>query len=510
MTSFDRTDVVSYAQPNQMTSEQILAAIDIGSNSFHLAVGRLDHGEVRTLLSLSEKVQLAGGFDDNDCLNLTVMERGLHCLRRFCGYLEGIKKDNIRIVATNALRKAQNSHEFTQSANAFLPVPIEVISGREEGRLIYLGVSHTNACQDKRLVIDIGGGSTEFIIGEGFSPIAIESLSMGCVAFTQKFFADGSITEDAFVNAINAAKHELFVIIKHYKKLGWSEVIGSSGTIKACRLAIIELGLGHHITAASLDKLKNHLVACGDGNQIRLVSVKAHRQGVFAAGVAILLAIMQSFEIETMNYSDGALREGVMYDMLGRQDHENVQQRSVLALGSRYLVSKKQATLVSQTCQALLDANPYFSDHERTLLLYAAQLHEVGLAVSHSDYHKHSSYLLKWSDMLGFSRADQEQLACLVLYQRRKLKSEQKALVALIGTNRLVQLCLLLRLSVLANQSRSRHRANIALTMAAKQWTVSVGAGNHQALLAHQLMADAAQFAKWGVSLQVVLSQKVL
>lgn len=489
----------------QTPNEQKLATIDIGSNSFHLLIAKLDHGEVRKVLSFSEKVQLASGFDDNNHLNDTVMVRGLDCLRRFCGYLEGISPTNIRIVATNALRKAQNSSTFTQRANAFLPVPIEIISGREEGRLIYLGVSHTNASSDKRLVLDIGGGSTEFIIGEGFTPIAIESLPMGCVAFAKKFFADGVMTEQAFINAAHASQHELFAIAKDYKKLGWSEALGSSGTIKACHLAVKELGFGDKITPTTLARLKAYLLSCGHSDHIKLASVKPHRQGVFAAGLVILAASMEALGIDELGYSDGALREGVMYDMLGRQDHENVQQRSVLALSTRYSVSKKQATLVADTCLHLLADNALFSHHDEALLLYAAQLHEIGLAVSHSDYHKHSSYLLKWSDMLGFSRIDQEKLACLVLYHRRKLKSEQKPMVELVGGQRLVWLCLLLRLASLGNQSRSRHSAKISLKID-KHWLVTVAAGAHQAQLAHQLMADASQFAKWGVTLVIKLA----
>lgn len=387
-----------------------------------------------------------------------------------------------------------------------LPVPVELIAGREEARLIYLGVSHTNAAIDKRLVIDIGGGSTEFIIGQGFEPIEIESLQMGCVAFSQKFFADGKITQKAFENATKATETELLVIAKRYKKTGWSEVIGSSGTVKACYLAIKELGFGEEITLLGMKKLKKYLIDLGDAKKISLESIKPHRQGVFASGVAELYAIMKVLDIERMTYSDGALREGVMYDMLGRQDHEDVQHRSVESMGQRYSVSQKQAGLVALTAKRLFDKNAKslgLTHKDGDLLGYAARLHEIGLAVSHSNYHQHSAYLLRYSDMFGFSGSEQEQLAMLALYHRRKLKNDSLSDVQAVGGRSLVALCLLLRLSVLAHQSRSRHSAAIELLVQGNTWTVSVGQGNHAGLIVHQLYADKAQFAKWGVDLVV-------
>ncbi len=488
---------------SRLNTEDKLAAIDLGSNSFHLAIARVDHGEVRKVLSLSDKVQLAAGLNDDNMLSDEAMERGLNCLANFAQYLDSIAKNRVRIVATNALRKAQNRDVFIQKANKLLPVPIEVIAGREEARLIYLGVSHTNASSSKRLVIDIGGGSTEFIIGKGFTPIEAESLQMGCVAYTKKFFDDGKITQKAFENAMKVAETELFVIAKRYKKTGWSHVMGSSGTIKACFLSIQELGFDEKITLSGMKKLKKYLIELGDSQKIKLESVKAHRQNVFAAGVAELLAIMKTLEIDEIDYSDGALREGVMYDMLGRQTNENVQHRSIEALAERYSVSKKQANLVAATCLRLFDSNQHalnLSDDDKELLNYAAKLHEIGLAISHSSYHHHSSYLLKHSDIFGFSRAEQDALATLVLYHRRKLKADA---LELLPNKRMINLCLLLRLAVLAHQSRSRHSASIKLKVDDNKWKVSVASGNHRSLIIHQLQDEVGQFAKWGVDLVV-------
>lgn len=486
----------------QADKQNLLAAIDLGSNSFHLAVARLDKGEVRKILSLSEKVQLAAGLDDG-VLSDEAIGRGLACLYNFKNYLDAVPTDSIRIVATNALRKAVNRDEFINRANALLPVPIEVIAGREEARLIYLGVSHTNDSTAKRLVIDIGGGSTEFIIGQGFEPIETESLQMGCVAFTKKYFFDGKISQKAIDNAMHATKTELFSIVKRYKKVGWDNAIGSSGTIKATNLAIIELGLGDFITPIAVKKLLKYLVSLGSSNKIDLACVKPNRRAVFVAGVAQLYAILLELGIDKLDYSDGALREGVMYDMLGRLSDEDVRDRSVLALMQRYSVSQKQAKLVAQTAKRLFERNQKalrLSEQEGEILDWAAKLHEIGLAVSHSSYHEHSAYLLKFSDIFGFSRAEQDNLSLLARYHRRKLKADD---VCRLKKSPLLPLVLLLRLSVIAYQSRSRHSAMIELSVLGKCWHVSVKDGNHQEIIIHQLQQEVGQFEKLGIELVV-------
>lgn len=490
-----------------LPQDELLAAIDLGSNSFHLAVARVDKGEVRKIISLSEKVQLAAGLDEDNWLSGAAMTRGFECLATFVQYLDAIPQKNIRIVATNALRKAVNRNAFIEKANQILGRPIEVIAGREEARLIYLGVSHTNAGTDKRLVIDIGGGSTEFIIGQGFEPIEIESLQMGCVSYSQSFFKDGVINEKAFEATIKATETELLTIAKRYKKQGWDNVIGSSGTMKSATLAISELGFDDGISLDGIKKLKKYLLDLKHIDKINLESVKPHRKGVFAAGVAQIYAIMKTLGIDKIDYSDGALREGVMYDMLGRQSHEDVRERSVVALAERYSVSAKQAGLVADTTLRLFDENKSnlgFDERIGELLGYAARLHEIGLAVSHSNYHQHSSYLLQHSDMFGFSSAEQDSLSALVLHHRRKLKADMAVAVKAVGGNALIGACLLLRLAVLAHQARSRHSAKIRLTVKKDQWQVAVADGNHQNLIVHQLQEDIAQFAKWGITLTVI------
>lgn len=492
-----------------ISRDELLGAIDLGSNSFHLAIARLDHGEVRKVASISEKVQLAAGLDENNVLSEEAIQRGLDCLHRFAQHVTEVHPTRLRIVATNALRKAVNAQEFIRRANLLLPKPIEIIAGREEARLIYLGVSHSNASTDTRLVIDIGGGSTEFIIGQGFEPIEMESLQMGCVAYTKKFFADGKITEKAFEQAAKHTQTELLAIAKRYKKVGWDNAIGSSGTIKAARLVLEELGFsGESITLDGMVKLKKHLIKLGSVDKIEFEGVKAHRQAVFPAGVAELLAIMQTLEIDELGYSDGALREGVMYDMLGRLNSEDVRDRSVAALAERYSVDVKQAgRVMTRAARLFRDAKDEleFSSEDADLLRRAANLFEIGLAVSHSNYQRHSAYLLEHSDIAGFSQVGQAMMAQLVLHHRRKLKSDALDVVESLGGRKLVYLCLILRLAAQSSQSRTTKAAAINLNIiSADHWQVLVGAGMHEELIATQLEQDIPQFAKWGVQLDVV------
>lgn len=497
---------------NFLENNELMAAIDIGSNSFHLAIARLDHGEVRKVASMSEKVQLAAGLDENKILSEEAQQRGLDCLSRFMGRLDSVSSDRLRIVATNALRQAKNADEFIKRANDILPKPIEIISGREEARLIYLGVSHTNESIDRRLVIDIGGGSTEFIIGQEFDPLLTESLQMGCVAFTQKFFESGNINESSFNDAIAEARKEILRISSTYQKTGWTSVVGSSGTIKAVRNVLVSQGWAddqERITYQGVKDLQKLLLKIGQVEDIDLDGVKEHRKSVFPAGVAVLRAAMKVLGIDTITYSDGALREGVMYDMLGRFASEDVRDRSVQALVERYSVDQRQARRVVKTCEQLflqtheaLDLNSEDND----LLRRAAYLHEIGLAISHSGYHHHSAYLLEFSDIPGFSQVDQLRMAQLARNHRRKLKSENLELVQEVGDRDLVYLCLLLRLAVLVHRSRNdQDKSGLHLKIIdADHWQVQVDADFEEyALLIFDLRDDIDQFKKWGVELTV-------
>lgn len=498
-----------------LAEEELLAAIDMGSNSFHLAIARLDHGEVRKVASMSEKVQLAAGLDENNHLNEAAQQRGLECLSRFVGRLGAVTPNRLRIVATNALRQAENSQEFMQRAAEILPKPIEIIAGREEARLIYLGVSHTMANGGRRLVVDIGGGSTEFIIGEDFEPIHTESLQMGCVAYTRAFFADGSISSKAFERAVAAAKKEIRAIASTYQATGWDTVVGSSGTIKACRQVLVSLGLSdaqENILKDGLQVLKERLLKLSDIKDIDFEGLREDRRAVLPAGLAILCAIFEVLKLDKMAYSDGALREGVMYDLLGRFRHEDIRDRSVQALMARYHADPRQAERVVNTARQLFDqvAPALQLDADSAdLLRRAAYLHEIGLAISHGGYHRHGAYLLQHSDIPGFSQVDQIRLALLVATHRRKLKAEQKEQVLKSGGTPLLSVCLLLRLAVLLHHSRSdQQQPQIQLSIQDKhRWQLDVqDYGQSSLLFLTDLQEEQQQFEHWGIQLEVLES----
>ena len=501
-----------------LIDEELLAAIDMGSNSFHLAIARVDHGEVKKVASMSEKVQLAAGLDENKNLTEAAQQRGLACLARFVGRLGSVQPNRLRIVATNALRQAKNGHEFIQKAAEILPKPIEIIAGREEARLIYLGVSHTMANSGRRLVVDIGGGSTELIIGEEFEPIHTESVQMGCVAFTKAYFEDGDINQKAFDKAVTAARKEISGIANTYKAAGWDAVVGSSGTIKACRQICVNMGWSNEreeLTREGLEKIKDKLLKYKHVTDMEFEGLKEDRRAVLPAGIAILYAVFDVLNIGYLTYSDGALREGVMYDLLGRFQHEDIRDRSVHALMGRYNADTKQAERVVKTAQKLFDdvKQPLaLNSEDSDLLRRAAYLHEIGLAISHSGYHRHGAYLLQHSDIAGFSQVDQNHLSHLVAHHRRKLRSDARIDVNKVGGSRLLYLCLLLRLAVLVNHSRSDEMLPaIELKVKnAQQWQLSVAGDARQwPLLVAELHDEQVQFRNWEIDLAIQSEQFV-
>ena len=442
----------------------LMAAIDIGSNSFHMVVARYVEGELKPIDIMSDKVQLASGMDDEGLLTPEAQQRGLDCLSRFAQRLTELPRSAIRAVATNALREAVNGAEFAQKATQILGLPIQIVAGHEEARLIYLGVCHSLADDSgKRLVIDIGGGSTEFIIGERFEPQLLESLQMGCVSFHEEFFLDGKITESGFYKAKMAAQQELLSIRRNYKRLGWSSCVGSSGTIKATLQACTELGLSNGIiTRDALSKLKAYLLQIGHSDQLTLSTVKPERKTVLPAGVAILDAAFESLDIDSMAFSDGALREGVLYDMAGRLRHEDVRERTINALMQRYHIDSKHAYRIEATALIMLaqvkDAwqlnDPEFHD----MLCWSARTHEIGLTISHNRYHRHSAYLLQHCDLAGFSHLEQQMLAFLAKGHRRKLPKDEYKTLPDEKRDAYLRLCLLLRLAVIFHRSRSKAR----------------------------------------------------
>ncbi|MFN3885206.1 MAG: exopolyphosphatase, partial [Rhodocyclaceae bacterium] len=372
-----------------------IAAVDMGSNSFRLQVGRVVGNQIYPLDGLKEPVRLAAGLTADKWLDAAAQRRGLAALARFAERLRGFPPDAVRAVATNTLRVARNAAEFLSKAEAALGFPIEVISGREEARLIYLGVAHTLPNQRMRhLVVDIGGGSTEFIIGREMKPLLLESLYMGCVGYSLRYFPEGRIDKRNMKEAELAARRELQAIEQAYRATGWDLAVGSSGTAKAiCDLLEANGFAAGTITREGLERLRHRLVAAGHAAKAGLAGMRPDRVPVLPGGVAILSAVFKELGLEEMVYSEGALRLGVLYDLLGRYHHEDMREATVECFLQRYEVDRAQAARVATTALDLYQQLRPQEDIETSpaaqFLAWAARLHEIGVSVAHTSYHKH-------------------------------------------------------------------------------------------------------------------------
>ncbi|MBA8782883.1 exopolyphosphatase [Aeromonas sp. PS2Canimalfood6] len=437
----------------------LYAAVDLGSNSFHMVIARLTEGRMQIIDRIKERVRLAEGMDEQRRMSPEAMARGLDCLALFAERLTNIKPDQIRIAGTYTLRRASNARDFVREAAKVLNHPIEIISGQEEARLIYQGVAHTQHIEGQVLVVDIGGGSTELIIGEGFEHKALTSRKMGCVSFTQSFFGNGKLGEKAFNAAVLEAQHQLAPIINQYRKLGWQSCLGSSGSIRTVRDVLQgEEWTDGAITLAGLERLKEEMLKHKRVDQLKLAGLTEERQGVFAAAVAILLGLFTSLPIERMEYSDGALREGLLYEFEERLQHHDIRERTALALSTHYRIDKRQATRVESSVLSLFDvlSGPWEMPEEpyRAILGWAARLHEIGLAINYSGIHKHSAYILQNTDLPGFNQDDQALLAALVRFHRKGLKLSELPALPNHDEQTVLRCIRILRLAVAAHHRR--------------------------------------------------------
>ncbi len=403
----------------------------MGSNSFRLQVGRIVGNQIYPLDGLKETVRLAAGLTPDKLLDAASQLRALEALSRFGERLRGFAPEAVRAVATNTLRVAKNGPDFLRQAEATLGFPIEVIAGREEARLIYLGVAHTLAdAHTRHLVVDIGGGSTEFIIGQDIQPLRLESLYMGCVSFSLRFFPDGRIDKRSMKEAELAARRELQTIVHAYRDTGWDEAVGSSGTAKAIR-DLLEMNrfADGSITLDGLERLRSRMVRAGDASRAGLEGMRPDRVLVIPGGVAIMSAVFKEFGLDRMTFSEGALRLGVLYDLLGRYHHEDLRAATVARFMHRYEVDSRQAARVRRKAleiyAQLRPQDDLGQSPAAQFLGWAACLHEIGISVAHSSYHKHSAYILGNADMPGFSKRDQALLARLVLAHRGKIERVQ-------------------------------------------------------------------------------------
>lgn len=438
-----------------------VAALDIGSNSFHLVVARIVAGSVQILHKVKQRVRLAEGLDANNMLSQDIMQRGLSTLGVIAESLQGFEPDSVRIVATYTLRKAKNAKDFIKAAHYILPYPIEVIPGAEEARLIYSGVAHTSQDNGRRLVIDIGGGSTEFIIGEGYDTNALTSLPMGCVSYTKRFFKNGELKLKAFEKAITYAQQQLERIDDKYLNIGWKSCIGTSGTIKIIDIlarSATDLATDNAVNLKSLEHLIERCCEAGHIDNLNFEGVTEDRRPVLAAGLAILAAAFKSLHVERIEYSPAALREGVIYEMEEQLTHPDIRERSAESLATRYDVDIEQAKRVLATSMELYEgcrSSWNIRGKEcRSMLGWAALLHEVGLHINSRGVQRHSSYVLLNTELPGFNEEQQNLLATLTRFHRKKIRVPDVPEFSQFDNHRVYRLIALLRLAVLLNIKR--------------------------------------------------------
>ncbi|MZI95861.1 exopolyphosphatase [Vibrio sp. CAIM 722] len=465
---------------NQPYDTRDIAAIDLGSNSFHMVVAKVIGKDLQIISRHKQRVRLALGLDEQKNLDDDAIERGLDCLTMFAERLQGFSVDNVRIAATHTLRQANNTQLFIQRAKEVLPFPIEVIPGTEEARLLYLGVAHTQPQAESMLVVDIGGGSTELVIGQGFEAELVNSKQMGCVSYTNRFFANGKLSKKNFALAILAAQQRLESLASRYRKKGWQVAFGSSGTAKAIYEALIGMGYSDGIiTAERLDKLIDKLCSWPTINDIRLDGLSDERKPVFAAGVAIMSAIFNDLKIKEMHFSDGALREGLLYEMEDRFKYSDIRLRTAEALANKHAVDLEHAAKVRGHAREFLEQVSTEIGIKKeselvSLLEWGALLHEVGLNISYQAFHRHSAYILRNTNMPGFNSEQQQVLATLVRFQRKALKLNEMGSFSLFKKKHVLGIIRVLRLAILVNGQRNDDPLpELALSIEDDTWSLT-------------------------------------
>ena len=438
-----------------------VAAIDLGSNSFHMIVCKVEKGKLRTIDRLKEMVRLASGLDKQRNLNEATQKKALACLERFGERIRDFPKGSVRIVGTNTLRTAKNSKQFIAKAEKALGHPIEIIAGIEEARLIYQGVANSlGSNADTRFVMDIGGGSTEYIIGSGDTTSAKESLNMGCVTVSNLFFNKGKLSKSAFKKASIFAQRRLSAHRKTFSHKNWDEAIGASGSLRSIHKVLIATQWSNNgITLKGLEKLVEHIVSCKHVDELNLPELDKDRLPVFVGGVAIIYATFLKLGIKQMTLSDGALREGLVHDLLSRMYDHDIRSKTVQVVAKHFLTDRKHASRIIRTIDYMLNQldNSRYTENSKTMtqfLHWGASLHAIGLNIAHSQYHKHSAYIIEKGDFSGFSRQDQLLLSTLVYSHRKKFsKSRFKKLPEPWDKNAPF-LAIILRLAILLHRNR--------------------------------------------------------
>ena len=487
-----------------MQHSPTIAAVDLGSNSFRLQVSRVVDEQVYAVDSLREPVRLAAGLQPGGELDEAAQERAVAALKQFAQRLQGFAPTAVRAVGTNTLRAARNAAQVILRFEAALGFPIEIVAGREEARLIYIGVAHGLApSKENRLVVDIGGGSTEFIIGSGLTPRQTESLYMGCVSWSLRFFPDQRISKSNMKRAEVAARIELEAIRKGFASKYWSEAIGSSGTASAISDVLEACGWSPSgINREGLEKLRSSLIDAGNISKIDLPGLRADRLPVLPGGVAIMKAVFDELGVNQMNIASGAMRQGILWDMIGRRHRRDIREMTVRQFMKRYHVDTVQAQRVERLAKKLYEQfSPGDSlEYGTQLLSWAARLHEIGLSVAHSGFHKHSAYIVANADMPGFSRMEQQHTALLVRSHRGSLEKLRTRASSDADWTLLVAL----RLAVLMYRSRSDKRLpRITATKDSSTYTLDIDRGWFDAnpLSAAELRDEIAAWRKLDVNI---------
>ena len=446
-------------EPVPIKDGELIAAVDLGSNSFHIVVARMEHGEPRVIDRLRDSVRLAAGLRSDGTLDAAHRARALASLARFRQRIESLPSANVRAVATNTVRRLASPHGFLGAAEAALGHPVEIVSGREEGRLIFLGVAHDlPASREPRLVVDVGGGSTEFIIGRGLAPLHTESVQAGCIASTLRFFPGGRLTRKRWQRARSEVGVLLQQFAEDFRESGWQEAYGSSGSAKAVDAVVQAMGLTDDgVTLDALAELREAVLEQGQMDLLRLPGLTEERAPVFAGALVIFEAAFEALGIDHMRVCESSMREGLLWDLLGRAGGSDPRTGSIDALAARYGVDRPQARRVEQTALSLFDqvARAWKLDAEaREWLSWAARVHEIGLAIAHSQHHHHGAYILRHADLAGFSRQEQQLLAAVIEAHRRK---PAKALISVLPQRYRAlarHVTALLRLAVLFRRAR--------------------------------------------------------
>ncbi|QSX39035.1 Ppx/GppA phosphatase family protein [Shewanella sedimentimangrovi] len=478
----------------------------MGSNSFHLVIAREQDGSLQILHKEKQQVQLAQGLSPDGILSSDAMERGLNCLRDFSQRFSNLCETQVRLVATHTLRVARNRDAFVSAALKIIPYPIEIIPGHEEARLIYSGIAQSQVLGKRNLVIDIGGGSTEVVIGEKNQPMQLSSLRCGCVSYNERFFADGQLTLAAFRAAQSAADKQFASLSKEYFSGNWEMVLGSSGSVKAICEALAELYGDETVTLSRLKELKLRLVQWGEISQVQLANVEARRVPLVPAGLAILISFFRRLGIGRLDFTQGALREGVLYELAGIGQYQDIRQRTVESIAQLYHVDQQHAAKVRDTVMAQFEqvADDWQLRPHARLLSYAASLHEIGIHINSRGHHKHGAYIIAHSDLPGFSQDLQRDLALLIANHRKK--PDLEAIGTLEPGHRLamVRLLALLRLGVLTHLGRIAPPLTLKCSaIDGEQLLVRPQKGTKFNLLLKDLQREQKRFATLGLKLEL-------